>query len=277
MHNTLKPFLLSRNNPRRYRLDFINENTFNRVWTVRMGRVKVVLASLGCVAALIALIFVVMAYTPVRRILPGGMPADMRVRYQTAILRVDSLERAWRLQQQYLDNVAEVIGRQSPDSASAQPVQLAATTGTDTLPAAGEAERAFVRAYDDQNRFNLSVLAPIAAEGMIFSPPVTQSAQIAQVAGGGLSINPHRATPVSAIYRGTVAGVYFNPDGTSTIVVQHPNDFVSIYGGVGDVFVERGQRIVPGQRIAHTGTRNAMLFELWHNGTSLDPRDYMAF
>lgn len=242
-----------------------------------MGSIKVVLASVGCIAALVALIFTVMAYTPVRRILPGAMPADMRVRYQSAILRVDSLERAWRLQQQYLDNVAMVIGRQSPDSAATGTIPPAATTGTDTLPAAGEAERAFVRAYDDQNRFNLSVLAPIAAEGMIFSPPVAESAQIVAVAGGGLSINPHRATPVSAIYRGTVTGVYFNPDGTSTIVIQHPNDFVSIYGGVGDVFVERGQRIVPGQRIAHTGTRTAMLFELWHNGTSLDPRDYMAF
>lgn len=243
-----------------------------------MGRAKVWAVSIGCVAALAALIFVVMAYTPVRHIIPGGLPADMRVKYQASALRVDSLERAIRVRQQYLDNVSAILRGDEPDSvAQAPPHAIAPTTGPDTLPAAGEAERAFVRAYDEQNRFNLSVLAPIAAEGMVFSPPVAQSAQTTAVAGGGLSINAHRAAPVSTIYRGTVTGVYFSPEGTSTIVVQHPNDFVSVYSGVGDVFVERGQRVEPGQRIAHTSPRSAMLFELWHNGTSLDPREYMAF
>ena len=265
-------------NPRRYRLDFISENTFNRVWSVRMGRVRVWLVSVGCIAALAALIFVILAYTPVRRILPGSLSGDLRSRYQATTIKVDSLERAARLQQQYVDNIARLLHGVEPDSASeAAQAGLAPTTGTDTLPAAGEAERAFVRAYDEENRFNLSVLAPVAAEGMVFNPPLAGSAQMASVAGGGLSINAHRAVPVSAIHRGTVTGVYFSPEGTSTIVVQHPNDFVSIYGGMGDVFVERGQRVEAGQRIAHTSTRSAFLFELWHNGTSLDPREYMAF
>lgn len=269
---------MKRKNPRRYRLDFISENTFNRVWSVRMGRTKVWLVSIGAVAALAALIFVIVGYTPVRQLLPGSLGGDLRSRYQASTLRVDSLERATRLQQRYIDNIASLLHGDEPDTTAAVTTgPIAPTTGTDTLPAAGEAERAFVRAYDEENRFNLSVLAPIAAEGMIFSPPLTGSAQMSAVAGGGLSINPHRAVPVSSVYRGTVAGVYFSPEGTSTIVVQHPNDFVSIYGGVGDVFVERGQRVEPGQRIAHTSTRNPFLFELWHNGTSLDPREYMAF
>ncbi len=245
-----------------------------------MGRAKVWLASIGCVAALAALIFVVLGYTPLRRMLPGSLSDDMRVRYQTSVLRMDSLERAAQIQYRYTSNIAAILGGASPDSiAAAVPatVQPVAPSVTDTLPAAGEAERAFVRAYDEQNRFNLSVLAPIAAEGMVFNPPLAVSAQTTAVAGGGLSLNPHRAAAVSAIYRGTVTGVYHGPDGTSTIVVQHPNDFVSVYGGVGDVFVERGQRVEPGQRMAHTGLRTPLLFELWHNGTALDPREYMAF
>ena len=32
-------------NPARFRLDFIKENTFNRLWTVRMTRARVVLVS----------------------------------------------------------------------------------------------------------------------------------------------------------------------------------------------------------------------------------------
>lgn len=264
-------------NPRRYRLDFISENTFNRVWSLRMGRTTMWLVSAGCLAALCALIYAVLAYTPLRSLLPGDMSGDLRTQYITATMRADSLERVARINRQYTDNIRAILSGEDPDSTATDAQAPVTAAPTDTLPAAGENERAFVRAYDEQTRFNLSVLAPIAAEGMVFVPPLSSGAHTTPVAGGGLSINPHRAVAVSSVYQGTVAGVYNGPDGTSTIVIQHPNDFVSIYGGVGDVFVERGQRVEAAQRIAHTSTRVALVFELWHNGTSLNPREYIAF
>ncbi len=42
-------------NPRRYRLDFISENTFNRVWTIRFTRVRVILFSAVVLASVAAL------------------------------------------------------------------------------------------------------------------------------------------------------------------------------------------------------------------------------
>lgn len=268
----------NRSNPRRYRLDFISENTFNRVWTIRMGRARVILVSAGCIAALAAMVYVILAYTPLRRLMPGALDSDLRSRYVATALRVDSLERVVSAERTYVENLVAIISGQETDSTDYTAVDMPVTAAPgDTLPAAGEAERAFVRAYDEENRFNLSVLAPIAAEGMVFGSPLSTAVHAIPVAGGGVSVNPRRAVPVAATYRGTVTGVYHNPDGTSTIVVQHPNDFVSVYGGVGDVFVERGQRVSPGQRLAHTSTRVPLVFELWHNGTALDPREYMAF
>ncbi len=243
-----------------------------------MGRTRVILAAAGCIAALAALIYVVLAYTPLRQLMPGALRGDLRSRYAATALRVDSLERTARADRAYIDNIMSILGGHENDSTSTDAARtIVPATPYDTLPAAGEAERAFVRAYDEENRFNLSVLAPIAAEGMVFGSPLSSASQTLPVAGGGLSMNPHRAAPVTASYRGTVTGVYHDPDGTSTIVVQHPNDFLSVYRGVGDIFVERGQRIAAGQRIAHTSTRVPLIFELWHNGTSLDPREYIAF
>lgn len=267
----------SRSRSRRYRLDFVAENTDKRIWSVRMGRAKVWIAATAAIAALIALIFVIVAYTPVRQLLPGALSGDLRSRYQTSAVRADSLAEQARINQQYLSNIERILRGEDADTLPDISIPSATPNVGDTLPLAGEAERAFVRAFDEENRFNLSVLAPLAAEGMVFNPPVAVSAQTTPAQGGGVSINPRRAVPVSAVYRGTVTGVYFSPEGTSTIAIQHPNDFVSVYSGVGDVFVERGQRVEPGQRIAHTSTRNPMVFELWHRGTGLDPREYMAF
>ena len=64
-------------NPARYRLDFIKENTFNRLWTVRMTRVRVVIVSVAAMLALVALVWAVIVYTPLRHFVPGTLKGDL--------------------------------------------------------------------------------------------------------------------------------------------------------------------------------------------------------
>lgn len=48
-------------NPARFRLDFIKENTFNRLWSIRMTRTRVVVVSLVIAAAGLALVWAIFA------------------------------------------------------------------------------------------------------------------------------------------------------------------------------------------------------------------------
>lgn len=262
---------------RHYRLDFIAENTFNRVWSLRMSRPRVFLAAGACIAAVAALIFVLLAYTPLRQLMPGALHGDLRSRYIETALRVDSLENMVRIHRAYIDNIATIMRGDDTDTLAYSDGMAAIElpSDADSLLAAGEAERDFVRRYSDEERFNLSVLAPIAAEGMVFGSPLSGGATVDAVPGG-IRMNPGRAAAVTAVYRGTITGVFHLAGGGSSIVVQHPNDFLSIYSGLGQVFVEPGQRIEAGQRIAHTSARRPMVFELWHNGSALDPREYIV-
>jgi murein DD-endopeptidase MepM/ murein hydrolase activator NlpD len=61
-------------------------------------------------------------------------------------------------------------------------------------------------------------------------------------------------------------------------VIQHPNEFISIYSGLSEIFVSNGDKINTGTRIgiAEAG-KFELKFELWHNGTALDPRQYINF
>ncbi|MDE5632416.1 MAG: M23 family metallopeptidase, partial [Muribaculaceae bacterium] len=126
-------------------------------------------------------------------------------------------------------------------------------------------------------RFNLSVLAPIAAEGMIFASPVPSTATVEPLSTGGVSAVQPAALPVSAVYRGSVTGLYYDGDGRAVVTVQHPNDFVSVYSGLDDVFVVKGAKVAASQRIGHTSAGRPLVFELWHNGALLAPGDYVAF
>lgn len=267
-------------NPARFRLDFIKENTYNRIWSVRMTRAKVVMATAATVAAVAALIFVLIVFTPLRQLVPGTLKGDLRARYLDEALRIDSLENVVATNDAYISNILAVLA--PPDSVAPLPaVGAAATqaaTPTDTLLSASEAERAFVRRYEAEERFNLSVLAPIAAEGMLFTTPVGGTAYEAESSADGARFSSGRLTAATAVYRGTVVGVYIADDGVGrSVTVQHPNDFVTVYSGLDDIFVRRGDKLVAGQRIGHAKEGRPFFFELWHGGTALDPAEYIAF
>ncbi len=258
-------------NPSRYRLDFIKENTFNRVWSLRMTRTRVFLVTAAIIAGGAALLWVIIAYTPVRRLLPGTLKGDLRTDYITAAIKLDSLEQASARNAAYIANIAALLqgDEMRPDSATINAVAI-----EDSLLAASEAERQFVRSFEAQERFNLSVLAPIAAEGMIFTSPAAATATTETSPTKSLQISGSGTVPLSAIYRGTIVGLTISANGSSTIIIQHPNDFVSVYMGVGDVFVERGNKVEPGQRLGHAFNGKAS-FELWHKGSQLNPEDYI--
>lgn len=257
-------------NPARYRLDFIKENTFNRVWSLHMTRARVIIVSAAIIAAGAALLWCIVAYTPVRQLLPGTLKGDLRADYIASAMKLDSLEQAAARNSAYINNISAIMQGEftEPDTTVTPTLAVA-----DSLLAAGEAERQFVRDYESQERFNLSVLAPIAAEGMIFTAPIGSTTPYELTPAKSLRITPTGTAPMASIYRGTVIGVVTGSDGLSTVTIQHPNDFVSVYTGLSDVFTLRGNRVEAGQRIGHAHA--GATFELWHNGSILSPDLYI--
>lgn len=267
-------------NPRRYRLDFIAENTFNRVWTLRFSRPKVILFSFVVVAAIGALMFVGVFYTPVRKLLPGRLEGDLRSRYVEMALKLDSLETLTKANDRFINNLHLVFndyattGDVPGDDAVAM-----AFTNADSLLMASEAERRFVQNYESSERYNLSVLTPIAAEGMAFyspAPGVMSEPKLVDEQTAVLISEPSTLR-VSAVYRGTIVLISTAENATKTVVIQHPNDFVSIYSGVKDCFVKTGSKVIAGESLGHSGGENVFRFELWHNGSPTTPTDYISF
>lgn len=265
-------------NPRRYRLDFISENTFNRVWTIRFTRLRVILFSALVLAAVAALFFVVLFYTPIRGFLPGQLKGDLRSDYVTMALRLDSLSQRVKVNDAYVSNIKSVmLGEIDPEQAKRE--LSAPGTLDDTIIGTSEAERLFVRQFEEAERFNLSVLSPIAAEAMVFYSPVASGVQSEVESEATIArVSSKTTLPVSSIYRGSVVSIVGSGDGRGTVVIiQHPNDFLSIYSGLDDVFVKSGDKVVAGQRIGHTAAGDVMCFELWHGGIALAPADYIGF
>ncbi|MDE7427027.1 MAG: M23 family metallopeptidase [Muribaculaceae bacterium] len=257
----------------RYTLELINRSTQNRIWYIRFTRTRLVIVSLISVAALIALIAVVIYLSPASHILPRSASENISRDYMEMAYKLDSLQERIRVSEQYTSNIATIL--------SGKPVsaEIPGSPGviTDTLMVPTVLEQEFVNAYDERNRYNLSVLSPIAAEGMAFYAPVTDVP--VEVATGTTTavITPAALTPVDAVYRGTVLDVTSSAMGVYTVIIQHLNNFISIYGGLTEVLVAKGSTVRAGTPIGFGSTPTPLTFELWHDGTALDPTQYINF
>ncbi len=246
---------------RRWRVEIINENTLSRTWSLRLSGVKAWLAGTAVVAAIASLIAIIFMFTPLGKLLPGQLKGDLRAHYLNAAVRIDSLQRVSREQEAYMRNIIGILTDSLPHPAQSKDKQAQNGVIVDSLVTATEAERRFVKQFEEEERFNLSVLSPIAAEGMIFEAP---------------SATEDGIGPASAVYRGTVISVSDNA-GRHSAVVQHPNDFISVYSNLTDIYVSKGDKISAGQRIGVATASSPLHFELWHGGSSLDPSLYISY
>lgn len=237
----------------RYSIDITDLNSLRRVWGARLSGLSAWLAAAGVVAALASLITVIFLFTPAGYLLPGSLRPAERWQYTDLLHRVDSLRSLVNVQEVYARNIRAILADSVPPAMVSASISEALPP--DSLREASEAERRFVRSFEREERYNVSVLSPIAAEGMLFESPESGGAP-------------------AAVYRGSVVAVADGADGHSTVVVQHPGDFLTVYGALTEVYVEPGQKVAAGQRLGKTD-RTPLLFELWHSGSRLDPRLYI--
>lgn len=257
---------------KRYRLTFVSENTLNTLWTLRLSRTRAWLLAALCMAAVGALVALLLGATPLGSILPGYMRPEQRRTSVENALRVDSLLERQSEQAAWLANVTAILaGRE--DSVSASGSETPVPESADTLLAASEAERRFVDAWTERERYNLSVVTPVVAQSMSFSAPVLSAMAVDSIGAGSVRISGPRRATVMSIHDATVLDAHLDvPSGQWVIILQHPNEFVSRYEGLASSFVAAGQRIKAGAALGLSADEGQISLRIWRNGSAVDPR-----
>jgi murein DD-endopeptidase MepM/ murein hydrolase activator NlpD len=88
---------------------------------------------------------------------------------------------------------------------------------------------------------------------------------------------------VKAAQKGTVIFSAWNPESGYTLVIQHPNDFLSVYKHNAVLLKKEGNFVTAGEAIALVGSTGELTsgphlhFELWNKGIAIDPLKYVRF
>ncbi len=272
----------------KYRLVFFNDNTFEEVWHLRLSAMNV-LSVVGTISIfMIGIVIVLMAYTPLRSIIPGYPDVDMKRKNLLNSLRLDSLENQLRIRDQYFANLNALISGQEPVNYQNKPDS---TKNYKKIKFSKSKNDSMLRQQiEEEEQFNFSVSASSKQVNTVgqthFFTPVK-----------GIIINPFNskenhygidivASPnevVKSTLDGTVTWATWTLETGYNIQIQHANNIISVYKHNANLLKKVGTHVNAGDAIAIVGNSGELSsgphlhFELWINGHAVNPADYIVF
>ena len=271
----------------KYKLSFINENTLEEVWAVRLSQLSVFLTLAIFAFSLVAFTAFIIIMTPIRNYLPGYLDVEVRKAIMQNAMRADSLERMIQIQDLYLRNVTEIISGEIRLDSIRQIDSLARVDADFEIPRS-EAEKMFVKSFEEEEKYNLTILNPnpLPVEGLFFYKPVNgmvSSRFQANIQHFGVDVAAAPKESVVATLDGTVIYAGFDSNQGNVIQIQHKNGFVSVYKHNELLLKKPGDQVMAGEAIALAGNTGKLStgphlhFELWYNGKPVNPEDFIVF
>ena len=257
-------------------------------WKVNITPIGLISGVTALLVILITILMLLMAYTPVLEILPGFKTRSEKMHDQMveSIMHIDSMERLMNRMLEYNDAVTKIINGSTPTLHSTVLTDSIQYDKTTVLPTRADSllRSILERSEGVYSLENTREANPVAA---MFSIPmhgtITRSFDAPDSSYDITIMSVDADRSVMAIENGTVVGVTQGSSGHISIIIQHANGYVSIYKQLGEALVRKGQIVQSGavigsQAVEADSDKSIDLgFELWRNGTAVDPERYILF
>ncbi|MBN3035292.1 MAG: M23 family metallopeptidase [Bacteroidales bacterium] len=277
----------------KYRLLIMNEETFEEKLSFRLSRLNVFVVTGTLAILLVVLTTFIIAFTPLREYIPGYTNVALEKQVYELQFKSDSLEREFRLKDQYLSSIRKILIGEEFDESQTGMVPDTARDFNDLDLSPSLEDSLFRMEYESDVKYNLYYGENMEFPGqattvgnILFFPPlkgvITNDFDLA-ANHFGLDIVAREDEAVKATFDGTVVFTDWTVGTGYVIVLQHPGNYVSVYKHNAVLLKQAGDFVKAGDPIAIVGDSGELTtgphlhFELWYNGTPIDPRSYMVF
>lgn len=257
----------------RFRLTLLNENTFEERFSYSLTPMNVIVMFGGLLLVFGFIIYLLVAFTPLKvYLVPGYVDIEYREQARDARIKADSLSRALRQNQAYLQSVQTILAgdivRHAVDTSEMKTTKLE-WTEADSL-------------FDTEMRTKKSK-RPLVFSRQEFVIPL--KGQIVNRKGAteyGVNIGSPVGTPVSGVSDGRVLSVMPMGKQSYQMVLSHGDGWVSVYGNLNQVTHRVGDLIFAGDLLGSVGEPTQgqkfphLHFELWHSGQPVNTLPFIA-
>ncbi|MCD7972045.1 MAG: M23 family metallopeptidase [Candidatus Azobacteroides sp.] len=269
----------------RYQLSVTDETHLNEVFSLRLSKIKFFLFSCFLFLLIFSLVGILILATPIKNFLPGYLDEKYRDEVVNYSLVVDSLSKSVEIQEAYLENLKRILsGEISPDTIMSIDSLQYNMSFSGLYPS--EEEEQFRKEFEQEEKYNLSLI-DIQSNALpaFFAPTkgIITSSFDSNKKHFGIDIATAPDEVVVAVLDGVVIFSGFDINVGNVIVLQHSNDFLSVYKHNSFLLKQTGEAVKAGDIIAvsgNTGTHSTgyhLHFELWHKRKPVNPEEYILF
>lgn len=274
--------------PTKFRIALIDHYTHQQLASVKISKTGLIIAIVTTIVAFTALIYSVIAFTPVREFIPGYPDAHSKRAALHNAMRIDSLESVIYRWELYSENLRRVVEGQEPlkiDSLISSR-QRSGVSDEDLADLALK-DSLLRQQVREEEQFDISERDKrnLPIDGLLFFTPIKGviSQSYDPTIHPYVDITAPSGSVVKATLDGTVIYDGWSDEDGYTIQLQHDGDIVSIYKHNEKLLKKTGDKVSAGMPIALVGntgelsTGDHLHFELWHKGETVDPTKYISF
>lgn len=275
----------------RYRLVILNDTSFEEKFAWKLTPMALFIAVSATIIFLIVLVISIIAFTPLREYIPGYADINMRRSIINMAVKTDSLQQELALKTLYIENIKNVIsGNIKPDSIQNKPDSTKNYKALINSSKPSIADSIMRAQVESKEKYSLSTSSNQPKNngiaGFFFFTPlkgtVTSSFNLAYQ-HYGVDVVAKENEAIKSTLDGTVISAGWTTESGYTMQVQHSNNLISVYKHCSALMKKTGDYIKAGEVIGIVGnsgeqtTGPHLHFELWYNGTAIDPQEYMIF
>ena len=270
------------------RFTIVDDDTHDKLWSRKFTRMGVLVTAITVIVVTISVIFCIIAFTPVRALIPGYPDARTKHDAIQNAIRIDSLENVITKWELYSENLRRVVDGQEPLKIdSLMEVRRSAASTAADMKEIAQKDSLLRKEVADEDRFdiksNSSRTLPI--EGMHFFTPLkgVVSQGYDKALHPYIDITAPGNSVVMSVLDGTVISDGWTDTEGYTIRIQHEGDIISVYKHNQKLMKKTGDKVTAGTPIAILGGTGSLSdgdhlhFELWHKGEAVDPTKYISF
>ena len=254
-------------------------------WHAELSPTSMVAIGIAVVTLVFGVLLILVAYTPLLDLMPGyrtnaGRSREMLIR---SIVRIDSLERKMNDMLTYNENRILVVSGKTP---AMQSVKNDSLHRSKTFIAPSKEDSLLRKKIENDERYRLNTASANPAIQSTLNTVAPMYGLISERFNSqgllGVRINGTKDAQVSAIADGVVILSEWTPETGHSLVIQHKNNYISIYRHLSGILVSKGTQVQGAQAIGYAGSDSnedlsILEFELWREGKAVNPELYIIF
>lgn len=260
------------------------QNNGEERWRADISPIMLTMISVAVITLVFGVLLLLVAYTPLLDLLPGYRTNAGRSReaLMRNIVRIDSLERKMNDMLAYNENRILVVSGKTP---TMQSVKTDTLLRNKNFVAPSKADSLLRQKIENDNRYRLNEAKPNAVIQNSLNAVAPMYGLISERFNSqdllGIRINGTQDAQVVAIADGVVVSNDWSPAAGFNVVIQHKDNYLSVYRNLSALFVSKGTRVQSAQAIGYAGNssegHSLLEFELWRDGKAVNPELYIIF